>query len=260
MQRRTSSDGAEVGGSSPGGAAFAYEGAFHNNRRHGHGILRMPNLGLTYVGEFAHDVYNGKGVATFEDGSYYTGSWLDGKKSGWGEAANANGCAYKGEWQDGHRHGYGCQEYEDGSRYEGFWENGLCSGQGKSLLQDGSRYEGGWRKGRHHGKGVLTKADGSKERLRYKDGNLEKWEILDGDREGGCVLPPVTPRITVAAEAQKLPQTLCQVRDKVHRLTFDFSLPPCGTTTVVGFDLSAPSLRQLQRRGKAESPPRRWTR
>ena len=78
----------------------------------------------------------------FEDGSKYTGDFLNGEIHGSGLYEFANGTVYEGEFAYGLIHGYGTMYYISGEVYEGRFHNG------------------------HNGKdGILTKSNGDKFRV-----------------------------------------------------------------------------------------------
>lgn len=49
----------------------------------------------------------GSGTHFFEDGSRYSGEWVENQRSGWGTLFYANGDKYEGEWSHDMRHGFG---------------------------------------------------------------------------------------------------------------------------------------------------------
>ena len=63
-----------------------------------------------------------------ENGSRYTGQWLDDVQEGEGEEFRHNGSKYKGQYQGGKKHGYGIFVYSDGSQYSGYWEENKMAG------------------------------------------------------------------------------------------------------------------------------------
>ena len=105
-------------------------------------------------------------TVSYDDGSSYTGSLVNGARQGQGKVKYSNGSVYEGNWFNDQCHGQGKCFYFDGSYYEGSWSNGSEHGEGKYTWVDGSYYEGSWSNGSQHGEGKFTWADGS-----YYDGN-----------------------------------------------------------------------------------------
>jgi len=55
-----------------------------------------------YIGEFKNDLPHGKGVYTYEDGSYYKGMFTNGVRQGEkGKYTWKDTTILKGEWKDG---------------------------------------------------------------------------------------------------------------------------------------------------------------
>lgn len=219
---------------------FIYEGMYKNNQRHGDGMLWNPGNGFRYVGAFEADLFHGHGCGTWQDGSKYTGQWIEGQKEGEGEYISGDGLTYVGEWVGGQRQGIGTQQYEDGGKYHGLWARGLCSGAGTYVFADGSRYVGHWRLGRYNGHGVMHHSDGTMERLEYKNGLLMKREIVRNN-----ALPMVVSRTGDTMVETLGKTTLRQWREDVHQPARLPALKPQRLITRVsdGIDLSAPPLR-----------------
>ena len=92
-----------------------YEGEWKGSCCHGHGILFdvvfKRDAGFQsvkrYEGEFAKDVFHGKGVQYYSDGQKkYDGEWNDGKPNGKG-IEYAKDTRYEGEFRNGAYHGEG---------------------------------------------------------------------------------------------------------------------------------------------------------
>jgi uncharacterized protein (TIGR02145 family) len=109
-----------------------YEGDFLNGLRSGNGTFTYnilenmtdPNGNVVedkfsiYIGQWANDVYNGKGKLNEYDGSEYEGDFVNGKKQGSGKSFNS------------------------GETYTGQWANDLYNGQGKLTLPNKTIQEG----------------------------------------------------------------------------------------------------------------------
>lgn len=53
---------------------------------------------IIFEGQFKDDVYHGYGRYIYQNGSYYTGGWIEGKRSGWGTLIDKSGKVYEGNW------------------------------------------------------------------------------------------------------------------------------------------------------------------
>jgi len=105
-------------------------------------------------------------TVSYDDGSSYTGSLVNGARQGQGKVKYSNGAVYEGNWFNDQCQGQGKCFYADGSYYEGSWSNGSEHGEGKCTWADGSYYEGNWSEGAQNGFGKYVYADGS-----YYEGN-----------------------------------------------------------------------------------------
>ncbi|MHC4321223.1 MAG: MORN repeat-containing protein, partial [Planctomycetota bacterium] len=76
-----------------------YEGEWALSRRHGHGKLTMPDLGI-YEGGWKEGKKHGQGTFAFVEGGKYEGEWANGMCNGQGTRTFANGYKYVGEWKD----------------------------------------------------------------------------------------------------------------------------------------------------------------
>lgn len=80
----------------------------------------------------------------WDDGSKYTGQWMDNKKHGNGTMEWYDGRVYKGEWIEGTQYGEGTLLYKDGSYYSGKWVNDTICGYGTMVRSDGETLRGEW--------------------------------------------------------------------------------------------------------------------
>jgi MORN repeat len=123
-----------------------YEGELRNDHKHGKGTMRFAD-GRVFLGEYI----NGQmieGRMTYQDGSTYDGSWVDGMRHGRGKCVFTDDSIYEGEFREGEFHGHGKMSWSDGGWYEGEWWNGEMQGHGREVRPDGSlRHEGAWSKG-----------------------------------------------------------------------------------------------------------------
>lgn len=67
---------------------------------------------------------SGKGRMVFEDGSVYTGFFINGLPDGEGECRYVNGDVYKGRWSNGRPAGKGQYVYSNGVVLSGDWKDG----------------------------------------------------------------------------------------------------------------------------------------
>lgn len=75
-------------------------------------------------------VKHGLGTYRFANGSYYEGSWANGKMHGWGMFQEGDGGdSFEGEWKDGCR-AFGIYRYANGDVYQGAFRRSLKHGRG----------------------------------------------------------------------------------------------------------------------------------
>jgi hypothetical protein len=73
-----------------------------------------------YEGEFADDLYNGKGKIEFASGAIYEGDFYDNKFHGFGTYILPNNTGkYEGDWEQGKWHGAGVYTDADGVEWKG---------------------------------------------------------------------------------------------------------------------------------------------
>ena len=100
-----------------------------------------------YSGDFNERGQNGTGWFAFEDGSVYTGVFLNGLADGNGMLADADGnTIYEGSFRDGLFDGQGIYYSPEGWSYEGSFRAGLFDGEGQVLV-DSSTIRGIWERG-----------------------------------------------------------------------------------------------------------------
>jgi len=120
-----------------------YEGGLKNDHKHGTGIMRFAD-GRVFEGEYIRGQMI-QGKMTYQDGSIYGGSWVDGMRHGRGKCIFVDGSQYEGEFREGNFHGHGKMTWNDGGWYVGNWSNGEMDGRGKEVRPDGSlRHDGEW--------------------------------------------------------------------------------------------------------------------
>ncbi|XP_052230156.1 MORN repeat-containing protein 1-like isoform X2 [Dreissena polymorpha] len=172
-----------------------YSGDKHKCIREGVGSYEYDNKFFKYEGQWKNGKKHGTGKLTFQDGSYYEGTFVGGEITGFGTRYFAvSGCKYQGQFVKGEFHGKGRMLWPDGSIYEGQWENNRRQGFGvmksvkencmykgsyvmnkrqgqgtmiyplsclKSLQSKGDRYDGDWLNDMRNGDGDMKFVDGT---------------------------------------------------------------------------------------------------
>uniref|UniRef100_UPI00358EAA8A MORN repeat-containing protein 3-like n=1 Tax=Myxine glutinosa TaxID=7769 RepID=UPI00358EAA8A len=137
-----------------------YVGEWHNDLKHGQGVLVAGKSGFVYTGNWRKGKRDGEGRLTFQRDKHsriqvvYIGEWRMGLRHGRGTNFHVGTRErYDGQWLFGQRSGWGKMTYANGSVYKGEWKKDKCNGDGLLLQANGDRYEGGWRNGEKHGPG-----------------------------------------------------------------------------------------------------------
>lgn len=158
------------------GSGDRYDGAWHKGKRHGKGVasyangdkydgtwsfnrptegtLELKSVGTTYVGQFSHGKYHGKGELRNLRGKY-VGDFEGGYENGEGTLVTRDGFEYTGSFKKGLKSGNGtlkCINYE----YTGQFAKDAMEGKGKLVYTDGSVYDGNFQNGLRHGKGTYS--------------------------------------------------------------------------------------------------------
>lgn len=97
------------------------------------------------------------------DGSVYSGEFVDGLKCGigrWRKAKIPNTNMYEGQYSNNMKHGFGIFKWNTGNIYIGHYVNDKREGLGKMLWSDGSYYIGEWKDGIQNGFGRMYFPDG----------------------------------------------------------------------------------------------------
>jgi len=129
-----------------------FTGWFLNGMKHGKGMQTYED-GTFYEGEWVNGLRDGYGYLaskcpkTSRIKRIYTGLWANDKPSGYGIKTFPDGGVYKGEFMRGKRHGVGHMYYSDGHVYTGMWTNDARDGVGRHVNSiTGSFYEGAFKK------------------------------------------------------------------------------------------------------------------
>ncbi|CAJ1964939.1 unnamed protein product [Cylindrotheca closterium] len=141
-----------------------YEGGLKNDHKHGEGIMKFAD-GRIFEGEYIRGQMI-QGQMTYQDGSVYGGSWVDGMRHGKGKCVFVDGSEYDGEFREGNFHGHGKMTWNDGGWYVGEWCDGEMHGRGKEIRPDGSlRHDGEWARGQP----IRSAADSRRRRQQMPD-------------------------------------------------------------------------------------------
>ena len=184
-------DGNDLGTLLTGGVKGGYLGQYadNNKTRSGMGILDLKK-GAVYIGDFAKDKYNGRGMLIMEAGdeienapgaSVYVGSFIKGKKNGRGSCYAPNGdLIYYGRFDDDKPVGKYPSPNPDMSRYFSMSENsdGLYVGEeggegrdrfGLQVLKNGALLIGTIRDGAYNGVAIFIYGPGAWNVVNFKD-------------------------------------------------------------------------------------------
>ncbi|XP_035195574.1 radial spoke head 10 homolog B2-like isoform X2 [Oxyura jamaicensis] len=135
----------------------SYEGEKVHGLYEGEGVAYFEG-GNMYKGTFVKNVQMFNGCYTWNDGSYYEGSIENGLRHGFGFfRSSTHPVSYIGYWYKGKRHGKGTVYYdrEHTSWYSGDWVNNVKEGWGMRCYKSGNTYEGQWEKNVRHGRGRM---------------------------------------------------------------------------------------------------------
>lgn len=148
------------------------------NCYNGSGTYRFDN-GTKYSGQFVNGKPQGQGIMDYPSGNRYTGEWRGGMREGRGKMVfKKEGRVYEGQFRANHMAGEGTMQYPNGDRYTGAWSNDSPNGDGVYTWKTGERYEGNFYNGTFNGKGTMYYPDGSywagtwKNNLREGQGKL----------------------------------------------------------------------------------------
>jgi hypothetical protein len=107
-----------------------YEGNWENDFYHGSGTLYFHQTSNSqgfknYTGNFTQGKMNdSQGRMEFQDGSVYTGNFIDGKITGYGKLMSKEGNIFEGSFIDGLKEGPGFYRTWNGKELTGEWVNG----------------------------------------------------------------------------------------------------------------------------------------
>jgi len=110
---------------------------------YGGGVIRIEEDKEYYEGyKDEDDKPHGEGKYKWEDGSVYTGDWVNGKRDGKGKMMFANGRVYEGHWKDDKLDGKGRFTWRCGDFYDGEMKENELHGEGILKFPDGDYQKG----------------------------------------------------------------------------------------------------------------------
>ena len=124
-----------------------------------------------YEGEFRDGIWDGYGVADWNDGCHYEGDFKNDMMHGYGIVTWPNGYRYEGQWQFDRQHGHGkytCAKHD----FEGEFAEGKRHGKGVSQYKSGDVCEATYVNDKRHGSAVWHFADGTKLFCQYEQGDI----------------------------------------------------------------------------------------
>lgn len=136
--------------------------------------LHQWESGMSYVGQWVWNSFEGRGTFTWPDGDYYTGDFSDDKRNGKGTYVWSSGTTYTGDFVDGERTGKGTISWPGGDSYTGDFINGKRTGQGTFTWADGRSYTGAFKEDAITGLGMMT----------FTNGDIYMGEFVDGTLHG----------------------------------------------------------------------------
>ena len=137
-----------------------YSGGWLFGLKHGVGELH-DDFGL-YSGEFVKGQKCGQGSYTLYSGDHYKGDFAEDLYNGRGEFTNVSGrVVYEGEWRDGQRHGEGKMFFGNGEYYQGEFVHDTMCGKGICFYENGMpKYVGSFLNDMRNGEGIEYKVNG----------------------------------------------------------------------------------------------------
>ena len=121
-----------------------YEGRWHNDQRHGHGLLIDKRLGTRFEGMFKSGYKEGSGEMVLRDKTVIQSFWKDDRNRGLGIIHYPNGSTYEGQCFDLKAQGSGTMIYQNGVKFEGNFVNNMREGEGKLYFKNGEVFQGTW--------------------------------------------------------------------------------------------------------------------
>lgn len=172
-----------------------YTGKFKNNLYHGYGIIQYfisddshAEEPVSYKGDWRNGSKVGKGRITYQDGSYYYGTFNYDKIHGKGIYVFSNGNKYIGDFFNETMQGKGkVYDRHDNIVYKGNFYNNNYHGKGTFYIDNVRHYVGDFINGLFHGEGKLYDFEG----YFVQRGYFENGTILDHNLENIAVADAV---------------------------------------------------------------------
>ena len=133
------------------------------------GTMRLED-GSEFTGEFINDGMFGHGSLLSVNGDRYTGKFQNNEYFGSGVLEKVGGNIFVGSFRNGKYEGYGILKEVDGSIYSGAFSNGYPHGFGVQRDKTGVVYSGSWVEGEKDGVGNLDFGDGTNYTGQFKLG------------------------------------------------------------------------------------------
>ena len=140
-------------------------------------VHREGNDGSEYTGGWLNGKAHGKGKYKWADGTYYDGEWDQGLSHGWGELHESSGRVYKGHWYRDKQDGDGEITYSDGTTFKGTFKNGMKHGSGKMKISNGDIYVGDFANDKMHGCGTMVRSSGVKFEGTFEEGYIKEGKV-----------------------------------------------------------------------------------
>ena len=156
------------------GESIVYVGEIKNGKPNGLGLAIYNNkFALRYAGYFVNGSYEGKGAILYEDGSFLSGEWKNGKLNGQGTHYSTEKDLYIGAFIDGKKNGAGTYLFKDNSFLQGSFKNDTYNGRCIYIAKDaGIISDNIYIDGKKNGQGY---------QYEVKDKKLFQGEWKDGD-------------------------------------------------------------------------------
>ena len=183
--------------------SFYYFGESLNNKISGYGYYENNKKGVKYEGQWKNSTRNGYGIEHYEEGSIYTGTFLNGKKDGIGVYKWIDKSSYEGEWTNNYINGYGKYIYSDGSVYTGSWYYNRMEGLGEYVFASKKSYFGYFKNNLKAGFGMLFNYQEKKAYIGFWEDNKQNGlgefindnRIIYGIWNNGKLIQKITSRV-----------------------------------------------------------------
>ena len=153
----------------------AQQGCIRGDCHQGYGTWVFEN-GSVYSGDFMDGYFHGLGIYETPAGEKYSGNWIRHKRAGKGRLNFPNGDLYFGDFKSGKMSGLGEMWFNNGDYYAGNWEGNLPEGKGIFVEENGFLYRGDWKSGLRHGRGQYVSPSGDSVSGQWFNGFY--WEIF----------------------------------------------------------------------------------